>query len=139
MKLLALDIGAKRIGVATANTDTPIAIPRLTIEVKDDRPEETYQNLAKLLEEQQVEKLVVGLPRNSKGEETKQSDFVRNFIDDFTNKQSLKIPVEYQDESLTSVIAEEYLKTSGKPYAKSDIDAQAAALILTDYLESNHG
>jgi len=43
--------------------------------------------------------------------------------------------VEFQDESLTSVIAEDRLRVSGKPYAKSDIDALAAAIILQDYLE----
>ena len=44
----------------------------------------------------------------------------------------------YQDESLTSVMAEEKLKSSGKPYEKADIDALAAALILQDYLETHH-
>jgi RNase H-fold protein (predicted Holliday junction resolvase) len=44
----------------------------------------------------------------------------------------------FQDESLTSVIAENRLKTTKKPYTKGDIDAQAAAIILEDYMELHH-
>ena len=46
--------------------------------------------------------------------------------------------IEFQDESLTSVIAEQQLISYKKPYTKGDIDAQAAAIILQDYIESHY-
>jgi putative transcription antitermination factor YqgF len=53
--------------------------------------------------------------------------------------EGLELPVEFQDESLTSVVAEDRLKAHKRPYTKGDIDAQAAAIILQDYIEERYG
>ena len=126
--LLGLDVGEKRIGVALADDAVTIAIPYVTIDVNGAEIKE----IAELIVRENVQKLIIGYPRNQSGEATAQTAFVEEF------SQRLKdlVPeIIFQDESLTSVIAEERLKASGKPYQKGDIDAQAAAIILQDYLE----
>jgi putative Holliday junction resolvase len=129
MKLIGLDVGEKRIGVARANSDVKMAIPMGAIA----NDENVTTTIADLIESEQANAVIVGLPRNSKGEETKQSDYVRGFVLNL----NLTVPVYFQDESLTSVLAEYQLKSSGRKYAKGDIDSEAAVLILNDYLERN--
>lgn len=136
MKIIALDVGEKRIGVASANTDVLIAVPRQTIRVSENI-NDTYLELKKLLDRELTERIVVGLPRNSQGEETKQTQLVKNFMQDFQKSQALTQPIFYQDESLTSVLAEQRLKNRAVRYDKADIDAEAAVIILSDYLETN--
>jgi putative holliday junction resolvase len=124
---IALDVGEKRIGVATASTAVRIAIPLTTIEVDGNEIHE----IAKIVADEDVDTIVVGYPRNQSGEATAQTAYVEAFtenIKDMTN-------IAFQDESLTSVMAENQLKTIGGSYTKGDIDARAAAIILQDYLE----
>lgn len=78
--------------------------------------------------------LVVGYPRNQQGEATAQSAYVEAFADKLADIAK----VVFQDESLTSVLAESRLKSRGKPYVKGDIDKEAAAIILQDYLEQHY-
>ncbi|MFZ2545077.1 MAG: Holliday junction resolvase RuvX [Candidatus Saccharimonadales bacterium] len=129
--LLSLDVGTKRIGVATADSSLPIAIPLQTIEV--DGME--IDNIKNIVRDKSVETIIVGYPRNQSGDATAQTEVAENFA------QLLKdiAPIVFQDESLTSVIAEDRLKLSGKPYEKGDIDALAAAIILQDYMEIHGG
>lgn len=99
--------------------------------------DETVAEIQKLVEKYQATVLVVGLPRNAYGEETKQSRYVRDFADKL---RPLGLPIVLQDESLTSVEAEQVLLKlhHSKNYNKEQIDAIAASLILRDYLEANH-
>jgi len=129
MKLIGLDVGEKRIGVAWANSEVKMSAERPVV-LND---AEVASKIAEVIEREKAEIVVVGLPRNSQGEETKQSTYVRQFVDGL----NLSVPVYFQDESLTSVLAEQSLKNSKKQYAKGDIDSRAAALILNDYLEEN--
>lgn len=128
--VLALDVGTKHIGVAVADTLIPIASPLTTIHVDGNEVNAVRQ----LASDKSAKLIVVGYPRNQAGEATEQTAYAEAFADklrDFAD-------VAYQDESLTSVMAEGRLKASGKPYQKSDIDAEAAAIILQDYLELHH-
>lgn len=126
--LLALDVGEKRIGVATGDTGVRIAVPIDTIEVDG----KEIERIARIVIDENVDTIVVGYPRNQSGEPTAQTAFAEAFAARLTN---LTPEVVFQDESLTSVLAEQRLKSYGKPYSKGDIDAQAAAMILQDYLE----
>lgn len=128
--LLSLDVGTKRIGVATADTIVPIALPLETIEVDG---QEITRILA-MAKARNVETIVVGYPRNQSGEATDQT----GYAEAFAKKLQPQLAIVFQDESLTSVMAEERLKADGKPYGKGDIDAMAAAIILQDYLEQNY-
>jgi len=129
--LVCLDVGEKRIGVAVADVGIRIAVPLLTITVDGDE----LRAIAEIVERESAKTIVVGYPRNQQGESTAQTAYVERFSGQLTDIAE----VVFQDESLTSVIAEDRLKQSGKPYQKADIDAQAAAIILQDYLETYYG
>lgn len=129
IRYLGLDIGTRRIGVAYAEADVPIAIPLITLTVDGT---ETAR-LEQLITGKNVTDVVVGLPRNSRGETNAQTASVKDAVELLLKGQPVKL--HFQDESLTSVIAEEQLKLQGKPYDKADIDMQAAIIILQDYLE----
>lgn len=134
MTILALDVGAQRIGVATANVIARIASPLVTI------PNNalTTATIQRLIAEHDVEMLVVGLPRGLDGQETAQTQVVRDFVSNL--QQAIgDFPMQFQDEALTSRKAEEELEARGKPYQKGDIDALAATYILDDYLQENAG
>lgn len=128
--LLSLDVGTKRIGVAVADTIVPIALPFSTIEVDGTE----VDRIIELIKERNIKTLVVGYPRNQSGEATAQTGFAEAFADKLKDAATIV----FQDESLTSVIAEDRLKADGKPYGKGDIDAMAAAIILQDYLEVHY-
>lgn len=129
-KLLGLDVGTVRVGVATADDIVPVAVPVTTIVVDGTE----HDQVAKLIADEQITTVVVGFPRNQSGEPTAQTEVSK----DFAAKLPSDVKVVFQDESLTSVTAEDRLKQSKKPYTKGDIDALAAAIILQDYLEINH-
>ncbi|HMQ95686.1 MAG TPA: Holliday junction resolvase RuvX [Candidatus Saccharibacteria bacterium] len=127
-RVLGLDVGEKRIGVAEGDTGVRIAIPSETILVDGREVEE----ITRLVLMGDISTIVVGYPRNQQGETTKQTEFVETFVDKL---RDLDVKIVFQDESLTSVLAENRLKSLGKPYGKEDIDALAASIILEDYLE----
>lgn len=129
---LGLDVGQRRIGVAIGDTVGRLASPLTTLQVMGNE----LERLQTLITEHDIARVIVGLPRNASGVETKQSQFVRTFVAE--QLQELRIPVVLQDESVTSILAEERLAARKKGYTKSDIDAEAAAIILQDYLESLH-
>lgn len=126
--LMALDVGERRIGVAIASTIAKVASPFDAI-INDDK---VFDTIESLIDQNNIGAIIVGLPRNMQGEETKQSEYVRGFITRL--KQNTSLPVVLQDESLTSVHAEEHLKESKKTYSKGQIDSESAAIILNDYI-----
>lgn len=134
MKLIALDVGTKRIGVAKADSSVRIAIPYSAVEVDGGE----FKKIASLARAWDIDSFVIGLPRNSKGEETDQSKYVRKFAAQLKREIS-GAKVCFQDESLTSVEAEKRLKNRKKGYKKGDIDSEAAAIILQDFLEQRTG
>ncbi len=127
---LALDVGEKRIGVASGDSVVRIAVPTDTVEVDGNEVERIAYHVAK----QSPDVVVIGYPRNQSGEPTAQTAFVEEFA---KKLKEIAPKIIFQDESLTSVLAEQRLQSYKKPYSKGDIDAQAAALILQDYLEQH--
>ncbi|MGB4957624.1 MAG: Holliday junction resolvase RuvX [Candidatus Saccharimonas sp.] len=126
----ALDVGEKRIGVAIADPSIKIAIAYDTFLVDGSELEQ----ITRFITLEEVETLVVGYPRNQQGEATAQTRFVEDFVEQLG---SLDVEIVFQDESLTSVKAEEYLRRQKKPFAKGEVDALAASFILQDYLEQH--
>ena len=132
--LMALDVGTRRIGVALADSNIRISVPFDTIEVNEETHSE-ITDINEIIVRENINILVVGLPRNQSGEETSQSEYTKKFAKNF----ELSVDkIVFQDESLTSVQAEDQLKSYKKPYSKGDIDMTAAAIILQDYLEENY-
>lgn len=130
--LICLDVGEKRIGVAVADLSVRIAVPFAIIEVDGSE----VQAIAEIVIKERADTIVVGYPRNQQGEPTAQTHFVENFAE---RLKTLDAKIVFQDESLTSVLAEQRLIAYNRPYTKGDIDAQAAAIILQDYLELYRG
>lgn len=130
--LLALDIGGRRIGVAKGDTVLRIAHPYETVVVDGSE----FTKLEAIVKDVEPEKIVVGFPRNQSGEATAQTQAVQLVAEQL---KRFRTPIVFQDESLTSVIAEQRLREAAKPYTKEMIDAEAAAIILQDYLEANYG
>lgn len=127
--VLGLDIGAARIGVAMADDRMRIAVPYGAIEVDGTELEQ----LSALVREHNVETVVVGYPRNQSGESTQQTATVEAAVEPLKSIAQIV----FQDESLTSVTAENRLKSYKKPYTRGDIDSEAAVIILEDYLETH--
>lgn len=130
--LVGLDVGEKRIGVSVADAGIRIAVPLITVEVDGSE----IQKIAEIVLKEQAGTIVVGYPRNQQGEPTAQTKYVESFAE---RLQDIDAKVMFQDESLTSVLAEEQLISHKRPYTKGDIDAQAAAIILQDYVEAHYG
>lgn len=131
--ILALDVGEKRIGVAATDGVVRIARPLGVVEVDGNE----LQAIAHHINHEQAGLVVIGYPRNQSGEATAQTAYVERFAEQLS--QVVDVPFIFQDESLTSVLAEQQLKAYGTPYEKGDIDALAAALILQDYVEQQNG
>lgn len=131
--ILALDVGAVRIGVARASTLVRLPEPLTTLSNDAD----VWNALQQLCEQHSAQRLVVGLPRNLDGNETAQTTAVRAFVD--TLSRHVAVPIVLQDEAVTSRKAEAELQQRNKPYEKGDIDALAATYILEDYLKTAHG
>lgn len=126
--VIALDYGERRVGVAVASTIARIASPLTTL----DNNADLVANIKQLVESENAGTLVVGYPRAMDGQTTSQTEAVVKFIEKL---KGLGVPIETQDESLTSVRAEAELNARKKDYIKADIDSLAATYILEDYLE----
>ena len=141
MRIIALDVGTKRIGVAFADASVRIAVPRAMIPVDGNE----FAEIAKQFRLEGADVIVSGLPRNNQGEETAQSAVVRDFIEQlktyFTEHSDKQPLIKFQDETLTSVEAEKYLTANTHEFSRKDratgiLDSEAAAIILQDFLES---
>ena len=129
-KLLGLDVGTVRIGVALGDSGVRIAIPQGAVDVDG----QELENIARLVVDHDIDTIVIGYPRNQAGEATAQTAFVERFAEQV---KDMTPHVTFQDESLTSVLAEKRLAGRKIPLAKGDIDAEAAAIILEDYMEQH--
>ena len=126
--ILGLDVGTVRTGVARGHTLVGSASPLVVIDMSTGLQDAVRE----LVETEQAQALVVGLPRNLSSEDTAQTAFVRQQID--SHLKELGLPLYIVDEALTSEKAEAELKARKKPYAKGDVDMLAACYILEDAL-----
>ncbi len=132
-RLLALDVGEKRVGVALCDETQTLARPLLTLRRASKR--EDFARLAALCHEHAVEKVIVGLPKTLRGEEGPQAQRVRRYAAEL--QAALELPIEFWDERFSSVEAQERLTASSrKARAKGEIDSAAAAIILQEYLDA---
>ncbi len=129
--ILALDVGAKRIGVAIASAGARLAHPLTTL----DHGPDVLQQLQELVAAEHARALVIGLPRGLDGQHTGQTAAVEAFAAQL--KPVVGVPLHWQDEAVTSRQAEAELQERGKPYAKGDIDALSATYILEDFLRDH--
>ena len=128
--ILALDVGDRRVGVALADSQIKIAVPYGYLE----RSDKIIQQITELMLDHDINILVIGYPRNQSGEATKQTESVEQFAKELAEVE-IDADLVFQDESLSSVEAERRL---GRVKDKGEIDAEAASIILQDYLEQNY-
>lgn len=130
-RIIALDIGTKRIGVAVCDALYIGATPIKTIERKDDT--KVRKEIENICEEYLTDIILIGVPYNMDGTLGFQAKNCLDFIKPLRNKYKI---IE-QDERLSSNTAEEILKQNGKKYTKNKglVDSAAAAVILQDYLD----
>ena len=128
--ILALDVGDRRVGVALADSQIKIAVPYGYLE----RSDKIIQQITELMLDHDISILVIGYPRNQSGEATKQTESVEQFAKELAEVE-IDADLVFQDESLSSVEAERRL---GRVKDKGEIDAEAASIILQDYLEQNY-
>lgn len=128
---LALDVGDVRIGIAFAHHIARIASPLTTILNND----VVWDSISEIIDRESAGILVIGLPRNLSGEDTAQTEKVREFAR--IARQRYNIPIDLQDEALTSQKAEKELRARGGQIEKGDVDALSAVYILDDYLSEH--
>lgn len=133
MRLIGLDVGDKRIGVALSDPRGLIAQP-LTVIVRVGRARD-LEALGRLIREHGAEGLVVGLPRRLDGTLGPQAEKAQAFGDEAGRR--LGIPITYWDERLTTAQAERILIEAGvkREARKGRVDAVAASLLLQNYLD----
>ena len=135
-RILALDVGEKRIGVALCDETQTLARPLLTL--KRASKKEDFARFAALCDEHAIGKVLVGLPKTLRGEDGPQARRVRRYAADL--QAALNLPLEFWDERYSSADARERLAASSrKSRAKGDIDSAAAAIILQEYLDAMTG
>jgi putative Holliday junction resolvase len=153
-RLMALDVGEARIGVAVSDATGFLASPYTTLHVSRNEAE-TWEAIQRLIEETEAEGLIVGLPVSLDGQLHGQAKRVQAFAERL--KQHITIPLTFWDERLSTVEAERLLAERGqegygrgsggnrrkqgqggkgrRKRGRQEIDALAAAVILQEYLD----
>ena len=125
-------MGQKRIGIAVTDQEETMAFPERVISRRGNKPD--CQTLSRLVQELRIERVIVGLPLAMSGEAGPNAERAKRFGESLG--RTLSVPVEFQDERMTTIEAAERLSAAGVPWQrqKQRIDAAAAAVILEDYL-----
>lgn len=134
MRLIGLDVGEARIGVAVSDPTGTLASARTVLAR---RPEQAVlKALQDLIEEEEAAAIIVGLPRSLSGELHGQATLVQEFAESM--RKQVSVPVHFWDERLSTVAAEREMRASGakRDKRRAMIDAVAAAIILQSYLDA---
>ena len=138
MRIMGLDVGSKTVGVAVSDPLGFTAQGLEIIPIDEEKGEFGFERLTELVQEYKVDKFVVGFPKNmnnTSGPRVEASQAYGTKIE-----QLFHLPVEYQDERLTTVAAERMLIEQAdvsRKKRKKVIDKLAAQLILQNYLDRN--
>src|SRR4051812_7231855 len=120
-RILAIDFGEKRMGLALSDEDQKIAF-----EYEIWNPQELARDINKLITIKEVEKIILGLPVNMSGEETQKTQEVKAFKENL--EKIVSIPIELIDERLSSKMASSIAGT------EKNIDSLAAQIFLQNYI-----
>ncbi len=122
MKILGIDYGTKRVGLAISDETQTLAR-----ELNILSPKEFWWGIKDLIESESISRIVIGLPLNMSGDATHSTEAAQKFSDELQTRFP-EIPLEFMDERLSSVMAE----SMGR---KKDVDSLAAQIILQNYLD----
>ena len=132
---MGIDFGLARIGIALSDDTKFLATPFETYKRKGEV--EDIEHLINIIKTKNVDEIVCGLPMNMAGEEQEIAIKTRDFMAKLATQ--IEIKVEFVDERLSSIMAEEMLKETERDWKKrkEKLDAVAASIILQDYLDGN--
>ena len=133
-RVLGLDYGERRIGLAISDPLGIIAMPLTTID--RNKTEHLISKISEIVSEKKITSIVVGLPLTLKGHYSKQTEIVLAFINKL--KSNLQIPIVSIDERLSTVAAKKSLQIQNVKtgHEKGRVDETAAAIFLQEYLDS---
>lgn len=136
---LGLDVGTVRIGVSLSNREATLAMPLETVPRRTgfkDRDQEDIDRLLQLIQENEVTEVVVGLPRDLRGNGSSSVKHAKEIA--FRIKRRRDVPVRFADERLTTVSALSAIHASGRTEKQSRaiIDQVAAVEILQSWLDA---
>lgn len=142
MRVVGVDVGTRRIGLAISDTSATLARPLETIAVDDvaDGVARVAVRIAQLAaDEDGVKTIVVGVPRRLDGTESEMTKMAMAFVDALRARTA--VPIVVEDERLSSVEAESRLAARERDWKKrkAKLDAAAAAIVLQDYLDRRSG
>lgn len=130
-RILAVDFGERRIGLATSDADETLATPRRTVRRSGD--EAAVAEIVRFAREEEIGLIVVGIPRSPEGVESPIAGRIRSFASKLAAGSGLE--VRFHEETLTSDEARRRLPP-GAGRDKEAIDREAAAVLLEDFLSS---
>jgi putative Holliday junction resolvase len=135
-RVLGIDYGTRRVGLALSDPSGTIAQPLPTITRRAGKRPPVHA-LAGIVQDQEVAEIVIGLPLSLSGDETEWTAEVRDFGSKLAQRTG--VPVSYLDERMTSVLAEKTVRSLGLKKSereqKARVDAASALLILQAYLD----
>jgi putative Holliday junction resolvase len=133
-KILGIDFGERRIGLAVSDDLGSMARSLLTIDTKETK--NVWGELRQIIEKEKIEMIVVGLPQNMNGTLGEKGEKVLAFVEELKKKTNLSVVTE--DETLSTVEAQRILRETGRKMKKhkKSLDKISAALILQSYLDS---
>jgi putative Holliday junction resolvase len=132
-RIMSIDYGTVRIGIALSD---PLQIIANPFKVIQNSEEEVFSEINSIIKSEKVGKIILGLPVNLEGKDTKKTIEVRDFFEKLKNR--ISIPIIFWDESYSSAEAEDILRKMGKSIKESRkvVDKFAASIILKSYLDS---
>lgn len=135
MRILGLDVGTKTVGIAISDELGWTAQGLDTLKRNEKSSEEDFKHLANIVKQYNVEKVIVGLPKNMNGSIGERGEACKQFAEELRNW--VDCPVEMWDERLSTVAAERLLITAdvSRKKRKKVIDKMAAVVILQGYLD----
>ena len=138
MRIMGLDVGSKTVGVAISDPLGFTAQGLEIIQIDEEKEQFGFERLTELVEQYKVDKFVLGLPKNMNNTSGPRVEASKAYGEKIA--ELFRIPVEYQDERLTTVAAERMLIEQAdvsRSKRKKVIDKLAAQLILQNYLDRN--
>ena len=138
MRIMGLDVGSKTVGVSLSDAFGWTAQGLKTIQINEDKGEYGFEEIGTLIEENEVSKVVVGLPKNMNGTIGPRGEASQFYADELNKR--FGVPVVLWDERLTTVAAERVLLEAdvSRKKRKKVIDKMAASMILQGYLDSQN-
>ncbi len=139
MRIMGLDVGSKTVGVAVSD---PLMITAQSLEIvrrkSENKLRQTFARIEELAQEYEVQKFVVGLPKNMNATEGERAEKSREFADALFRRTGIEVVL--WDERLTTVAADKTMMEAGvrREHRKDYVDAIAASYILQGYLDYLH-